>query len=308
MCNSEQSIITFETGGLEKIVHDPEWVLANQDLFWETTRAQILTRKWANNVNWEIDYDKWRASMTEWAQLSQEERQAHPLMEMTERLVASKATFNKLCLPHDRTFLPPGVDLSVTVQFTAFIPPFAFAMEDIVVDVASPYWISPNHVLNLMMHEVFHVGYGFYRDQQTEKGLVEASIYRILDNIANEGICTYVGYRALPIYPVEGERDYRMLADPSEVRRQIGETNQVFAQFGHLPEDELKKLSWDKGVMGRAYYVAGAYLCQVIDERTGRQALIEALSTGPLTMIARYNELVEPELRLLLPEIVFKPA
>ena len=246
MSNCEQSKIVFETASLEKIVNDPEWVLANQDTFWETERAQILTRKWADFVKWEIDYDKWRASMTEWASLPLDERQNHPLMKMTQRLIASKSEFMGKCLPHDCTFLPLGVDLSVTVQFTAFIPPFAFAMEDIVVDVASPYWKdNPEHILNLMVHEVFHVGYSFYRTLQTEKGLIEETLYRILDNMASEGICTYVGYCALPIYPVPDERDYRMLADPSEVRRQIGEANQVFAQFGKLPEDELGKLSWD---------------------------------------------------------------
>ena len=303
MFNCADSKVEFDTTTLEKIVEDPQWVLENQETFWTNYRPQILTRKWAEHVNYEIPYEKWRDSIKEWSILSQGERENHELMKITQRILTGKDEFLNKALPHDCSFLPDGVDLSVTIQFTAFIPPFAFAMEDLVIDVASKYWKgNPEHILNLLVHEIFHVGYSFYRTLQTEKELVEETLYKMLDNIVNEGICTYVGYRALPIFPVEDERDYRMMEDIAEVSKLFADTNEILSQYGKLPTDELQKLSWDKGVTGRAYYVTGAHMCKTIDERKGRDVLIEVYSKGPIAIIELYNSIADESLKIGLPE------
>ena len=304
MAACKKSQITFDTTSLEKLVSDPGWILENQELFWSEYRAQALTRKWADHVKYEIQYQEWREKVQGWMELSDADRQDHPLQGIARRILGARDEFMEKAVPHDCAYLPDWVDLSVTVQFTAFIPPFAFAMEDLVIDLASKHWNgNPEHVLNLLVHEIFHVGYSHYRTVQSEKDLVEENLYRILDNIVNEGICTYIGYRALPIFPVEEERDYLLLEDPAQVQRLVVETNLVLANYGKLPPEELGKLSWDKGVIGRAYYVAGAEMCRVIDEKYGRQALIDVYSTGPLSIIKLYNSLVEEELRIQLPSI-----
>ena len=303
MKTCEESKIVFETTTLEKIIHDSKWILDHEETFWSNYRPQILTRKWAEHVNYEIPYEKWRESIREWSILSQGERENHELMKVTQRILTGKDEFLKKALPHDCSFLPDGVDLSVTIQFTAFIPPFAFAMEDLVIDVASKYWKgNPEHILNLLVHEIFHVGYSFYRTLQTEKELVEETLYKMLDTVVNEGICTYVGYRALPIFPVEDERDYRMMEDIAEITKLFADTNEILSQYGKLPADELQKLSWNKGVMGRAYYVTGAHICKIIDERKGREALIEVYSKGPIAIIELYNSIADENLKIALPE------
>lgn len=297
-----ESEIVFDTTTLEKIVEDPEWVLTHENAFWEQYRAQVLTRKWADHVNYDIQYEDWREKVQAWADLTQEERDGHVLMKITGRILSAKDEFLEKALPHDCAFLPTGVDLSVTVQFTAFVPPFAFAMEDLVIDVASEYWKgNPEHVLNLLVHEIFHVGYSHYRTMQTEKGMVDDRLYGILDNIVNEGICTYVGYRALPIFPVEDERDYRMMEDKEVVHRLFADTNEVLSQFAKLSEEELGKLSWEKGVIGRAYYVTGAQMCREIDETTGRESLINVYTKGPLSIIQLYNSIAHQDLKVVLP-------
>lgn len=300
-CHTSQ--IDFSVDALEKIISDPGWILNNEEKFWSDYRAQVLTRKWASHVNFEIPYDEWRDKVQAWKDLSDKDRQDHPLMKVSHRILASREEFMEKALPHNCGFLPDRVNLSVAVQFTAFIPPFAFAMDDLVINVASKHWNgNPEHVLNLLVHELFHVGYSHYRTFQNEKGLVEETLYRILDNIVNEGICTYVGYRALPIFPVENERDYLLLDDPAEVSRLFGETNAVLSRYRMLPEEELSKLSWEKGVQGRAYYVTGAQICKVIDEEAGRQALIDVYSTGPLSIIKLYNSLATQSLKISLPD------
>lgn len=298
-----ESKVVFDTTTLEKLVEDPQWVLDNEEVFWANYRAQILTRRWAEHVSYVIPYEKWRESVQNWRNLSQAERENHELMRVAQRILTVKDEFLKKVLPHDCSFLPDGVDISVTIQFTAFIPPNAFAMEDIVIDVASKYWKgNPEHILNLLVHEIFHVGYSFYRTLQTEKEFVEETLFKMLDNIVNEGICTYVGYRALPIFPVEDERDYRMMEDPNEVIRLIANTNALLSQYGQLPADQLQKLSWDKGVLGRAYYVTGAHICKTIDERIGRAALIEVYSRGPIAIMELYNSIADETMKIELPE------
>ena len=296
------SEITFDTTTLEKIVSDSQWVLDNEEEFWTTFRAQILTQKWADNVKYDIDREWWRNHMQEWTELSQEERDQHTLMKITQGILAAKEEFSEKALPHDSAFLPEGVDLSVTVQFTAFVPPFAFAMEDNVIDVASPYWKGkPEHILNLLVHELFHVGYSHYRTLQSEKGTIDDSLYAVLDNIVNEGICTYVGHAALHLFPVEADRDYVLIENPDDVVRMFADTNEVLSQFGKIPADDLQKLSWEKGVMGRAYYVAGAVMAQTIDERKGRQALIDVYSKGPISIIKLYNKVADKGMEIYLP-------
>jgi hypothetical protein len=305
MSEPTPSNIVLDTTTLEKIINEPQWTLDNQEEFWSTYRAQRLVRKWADNVNYEIPYEKWRVYIGEYAQLPLQERQNHLLVKTANRILAAREEFTEKAVAHDLAFLPEGVDLSVTIQFTAFVPPFAFAMEDIVIDVASRYWNgNPEHILNLLVHELFHVGYSYYRTQQNEKGTIPDDLYSILDNIVNEGICTYVGHCALPLFPVEGERDYVMLENMSEVKRQFGETNAVLSQYGILDPEELQKLSWDKGVMGRAYYVSGAYMAQRIDEQAGRQALIDVYSKGPISIIKLYNSLAEDGLTVQLLDII----
>ena len=297
-----KSQIAFATTTLEKIVNDPWWVLDNEKVFWATYRAQVLVCKWAEQVGYTIPYDKWRGMMQEWASLSLTERKDHPLMIAARRILDSKGEFLERALPHECDFLPPGVDLSVTVQFTAFIPPNAFAVEDIVIDVASKYWKgNPEHILNLLVHEIFHVGYSFFRTLHNEQDRVEANLYKLLDNIASEGICTYVAYRALPIFSVEDERDYRMLDNFEEVQHAFARTNTILSHVGRLPVEELQKLSWNQGVMERAYYVTGAHLCRTIDTLKGRAALIDVYSKGPLSIIELYNSIAEENLKITLP-------
>lgn len=299
MSSCEKSNIIFDTTTLEKIINDPQWVLDNEETFWADYRAQILVRKWAEQVNFDIPYQEWREKIQDWIRLSKEERNNHDLMKIFKRILSVKDEFLKKALPHNCSFLPDGVDLSVTVQFTAFVPPFAFAVEDLVIDVASKHWNgNPEHVLNLLVHEIFHVGYSYYRTQQNEKGSVDESLYKIFDNIANEGICTYVGHRALPIFPVENERDYLLIDNNEEVQRLFAETNSVLANYGQVAPEDLLKISWEKGVIGRAYYVTGAHICKVIDEKEGREKLIDVYSKGPISILQFYNLIAEDELRI----------
>jgi Putative zinc dependent peptidase (DUF5700) len=57
-------------------------------------------------------------------------------------------------------------------------------------------------------------------------------------------------------------------------------------------------MSWDLGIQGRSYYVVGLTMCKLIDERLGRNTLIEVMSTGPRKWVRTYNQLADIDLQL----------
>lgn len=252
-------------------------------------------------MNYPIPYDEWRQRIREWAEIPPEERRGHVFNRNARRIIDGKEEFLSKALPHLCSYLPGEADLSITVHFTAFIPPRAFAMGEIVINTAATYWNeNADNILNTLVHEIFHVGYGHCRDARTEEGLEDEALYGMLEDLQNEGVCTYVGYRALPFSPAPDEKDYALLDDAGEVRRLLGEVNSVFSQVGRLPEEEVQRLAWERCVIGRGYYAVGAHMCRVIEEKKGRETLIGTLIQGPASFAKLYNSLVEDDMRILL--------
>lgn len=289
----------MNTETLEKICKKPDWILRNEKEFWETERPQKLTKLWADEIHYSISYDKWREQMSEWARIPSNERESHVFMKNCARIIGAKETFLKKALPHICSYLPENTNLNVNIYFTAFIPSRAFAHEDIVINVAAPYWNNDaDNILNTLLHEISHAGYGYCRDLRTERKLKNETLYRILDNMHNEGFCTYVAYKALPIFPAPDEVDYRLAENASDVERLFGQVNSVFSRIDQLSEEELQKLVMEKCIMGRGYYIVGISMCKMIEQRLGRIALVNTLTNGPVSFLLLYNSLVKEKNRL----------
>ncbi len=299
MGRCEKSKITFNTETLEKIVNDPRAILGDEESFWEDEKPQEYTRLWAEANNYPIPYDEWRRRMSEWAEVLHEERKDHVFTENAARIIEGKEEFLRKAVPHLCSYLPEEASLDITIYFTAFIPPRAFAMGEIVINIAANYWKNnADNILNTLVHEIFHVGYSYCRDIRTEEKLDNETLYGMLDNFQSEAVSTYVGYRALPLFPAPDEKDYKLLDDMAEVRRLLQDVNLVFSKVGVLTTEEIQKLAWEKCVIGRGYYVVGAYMCKVIEEKSGKEALIETLTKGPVSFVKLYNSLVEDEMKV----------
>ena len=296
-CRCLESRILFNTEALEKIVYEPEWVLENEETFWSTYPAQRYTRRWAEQVNHQIDYEKWRETIKEWSIIPEKQRLGMDFLRNAERIIEGRQVFIDKALPNICSYLPDEAELDISVHFTANVPPRAFATGEIVINMTATYWNNnPDNILNTMVHELFHVGYSYCRDLRDEEE--HTPLFDILENIHNEGVCTYIGYKAQDIFPAPDEKDFQMLDDPDEVTRHIKNSNEILGKVGKISEDELKKLSWDVGVIGRSYYVAGAHMCRVIEEKSGKEVLKQTLLDGPEAFFEAYNGLVETEERL----------
>ncbi len=294
-----ESEIVFETGTLEKIVRQPQEVLENEERFWADEKPQIYTRAWAEGVNATISYDRWRSQIRQLAELSPAERGRHRLLGVTDAIIATKGEFLAEAIPHICSYVAEDISLDIPVYFTAFVPPRSFVSGGVVINVSAPYWRgNADNILNNLTHEIFHVGYSRMRAGRSEPPLGNDQLYGMLDALQNEGTATYVGYQAVAVFPAPGERDYRMLENPAHVRRLLGELNDLFAQVGELPQDELRRLAWRVGVTRRAYYIVGAMMAMTIDDELGRDELIRTLAVGPVSFVEVYNSLVSDDTKV----------
>jgi len=91
-----------------------------------------------------------------------------------------------------------------------------------------------------------------------------------------------------------------MLEDPGTVRAHLDQVNVILRAAAEKPEAVVEKMTWDLGVIGRAFYTVGAHMCRVIEEELGRGELVSTFKSGPVAFTELYNEAAEPGLRLNL--------
>lgn len=297
MSKCTKSVIEFNTNTLEQLINNPESILDNENKFWEEERAQKLTKDWAKNIGYEISFDEWRREIKNWIKIPAEEREKHIFMRNCRKIIESKEDFLSTALPHICKFLPKEANVDVTIHFTAFIPSRAFAQEDIVINVSARYWNENiDNIINTIIHEIFHVGYEWYFERKLEENLENEELYRILNNIVKEGICTYVAYKALPIFPAPDEKDFKFLVDYEQVQWSFKAVNKIISMINHLSHSELQKMIMEQGIVGRAYYVVGTFMSKTIDEVKGRDILKDNLLEGPVSFIETYNAIAETDL------------
>jgi len=222
---------------------------------------------------------------------------------MTAEIIARQDDWIAEALPHLCSFFPGEVDLSRPAYFVAFIPPRAFATsEGIVIDVASDYWKgNPENILNLMIHEFFHVGFGQQRSERADTPLSHARLNSIAEMIQNEGMAVWVAYQARGSFPAPAELDNLLLEDPDEVASRRTALNDLFERSSSISDDQLRQQGWRIGVTNRAYYIVGAHMARLIQEARGKEALVQTITQGPLSFIRLYNTLAPEEERLRFP-------
>ena len=297
------SSIPFETSTLERIVRETEAVLEQGRAFWEAERPLILAQGWADEVRSPNPYERFQASVEGLAALSESDRASHPMVRMTDEIIARQEEWQEAAIPHLCSFFPQDVDLSRPAYFVAFIPPRAFATsEGIVIDVAADYWNGDSgNILNMMIHEFFHVGYGQLRPHRTEAPLESDRLNSMVESIQNEGMAVWVANEARRAFPAPGEVDNRLLDSPEDVADLRTALNGLFERSSTISDDQLRRQSWRVGVTNRAYYIVGAHMARVILAERGKEALVETLEEGPLSYIRLYNSLVPEEERVRVP-------
>lgn len=299
--------VSLSVSSLEAILLHPDKILENPDAFWETDSAYKLVKGWHQSNKIAMDtrnyYENWLTFLKTQAKIPEEERQNNPAFKLLKEIIDRIPVFKNKSIPLLNEFLPQNkLKFKTTIYITGKTFPWAMMYDGkIMADVLSKRFDNdPDKVLNLLTHECFHIGYGFNRYLRREMELGNDFIYNtMLDALQNEGLATYVGYKAKEIFPVKELPDYRMLDSLTEVKRQLNDVNNLFTIADTLSIDSLRKRSWEIGVNQRGYYVVGAYMAKTIDQQIGRRALLKTIVMGPLNFVDMYNDLVSEDMRVV---------
>ena len=299
---ANQWTIRFDTSPVDRLILHAGTVLDDVDAFWQDDPAYYLIRSWHTWNKIPIPMRSWKARIQAFADMSLDERERTPAVLMARKLLKQKEAFLRKAVPHISSFLPDTpVGITTNVFFTAETYPRAIGVGDnVVIDVTHHYWQgSDSTILNTAVHELFHVGYGWNICAQTETPLANAALYAHLSTLQNEGLATYVAYKAQHLFPAPAEQDYILLDNDSAVRRAHKLVNRLFRNAESLSPEKLRKKAWRIGVEQRAFYVLGAHMARTIDEKLGHEAIAETVSRGPLSYVKAYNGLVDDEMRIV---------
>src|SRR6266540_624575 len=124
---------------------------------------------------------------------------------------------------HLRQYLPPGTRVRGTIALAAFLPNYAFSMDEaIVVSLTDSFWANDSaRVFNLLAHELFHNGFLQHQHGESPSEAKDRSalLRSFLWQLQNEGLATYVAYRMRP--PDLALADYRLLESAEEVSKRF---------------------------------------------------------------------------------------
>ena len=293
--------IEFDDSSVEEIFNRPEQILTDPDRFWSDNKTYRLVAMWHNSSRTPIPHESWNSQIEMLAGLGSSDRAQWPFIHITRELMASTALFREKALPHICSFLPQeSIDLRTTIHYTGLTVPRAFQLHShIVLDVANSYYSgNTTAILNCLVHEVFHIGFGNHQRLRRELDLDNDAVNSMLNSLQNEGMATYVAYKAQHVFPAPDDRDYKMLERDEDVRQLLADLDNLFREAGSMESNKLWTRGWEIGIQKRAYYVVGASMARTIDETLGREALVATVEEGPRDFVHTYNGLVDPAMRL----------
>jgi tetratricopeptide (TPR) repeat protein len=300
--NQLEADIDFDASSAREILFQPETILGDPDGFWRSNPAYRLVAMWHKYSGEPIRRDRWLQSLGKLADVPAEVRPQQPANLLLTQLMEASDVFQRDAVPHICSFLPKeSINLDSTIHLTAKTHPRAFQIhEHIVLDITNRYYRgNADAIMNCLVHETFHIGYGNHQRLRTELDLDNATINSMLNSLQNEGMATYVGYTAQHLFPAPDDRDYEMLERKRDVKIRRKKISALFDRAMSENPGDLGKASWRTGVKDRGYYVVGAYMAKMIDERLGRDALIATVEQGPRAFVRTYNEIADEKMRLV---------
>jgi len=305
MNHCQDSGIKFDDSSIKRVFTDPKEVLEDVHGFWENEIPYKTTIEWSDATRVPTDYEGFRANLEELRGQAPEDRRRHEAYRLSERIMESAPTFKARALPHVCSYLPEGTKIDTTVRIACFIPPWAYcAKGSVIINTSHRHWEDDaGMVLNIIVHELFHVGFGRYIEpiDFSKMKTREQTIDLLSRGLQNEGMATYVAYRARQIFPSSTvDPDYTMLENRADVLR-LGEKINRLLELGRSePFEEIRDTIWQEGVRSRAYYIVGAHMAGRIEAARGREALVETIVKGSRFFVEAYNNLPSDGLKIII--------
>lgn len=204
-------------------------------------------------------------------------------------------------------YLPPKTSISAKVYLAVFQPQYAFTLDtDVVLNIAHSFFdASIPKLFILVTHELYHVGFS----QHQKDALPESECknrQELAQNIAwqiqNEGMATYVASYVWKTNPQVHIHDYELLSDLSSIGEAFSNLRELLNMLRTGDVLSIRKSIWDIGVEERVFYVTGAHIAQVIEEKLGKPRLIQTVLHGPQDFIEVFLKVEQDHrFRFLIP-------
>ncbi|UCD38028.1 MAG: hypothetical protein JSW54_00645 [Fidelibacterota bacterium] len=298
----EQDVkIVFDDSAARCVLEDPARALAERDSIWDAFEGFRITRVWHEKSSYPVTWEIWERGLNRF--INDDTTLIGRSLELADNLRKLENREHETIERHLAAYLPETAAFDAYVYLVAFTVPYAFCVEQnkIGIDLTADEWyFDPECLLNIMIHELYHVG---YKLNSPDREYINADPTNYQEYIRlnyaymlSEGLATHVGYKALDLFPTEHEHeDYKMLRDGNKVKAAIAGVNGLLSMPADESIDNLLKQAWDIGVTSRAYYVAGAHVCGTIEEKMGAEYLSGLVAEGGRRIVEEYNVLVPPD-------------
>ena len=295
--NSPQgSRIAFDDSSVEKLFSDPGRVLQDTQSFWQNEVPYRATVQWSESTRVPIDYENFKTVLAQLKGQTPEERKRHAAYVLSRKVMESAPAFMSTALPHVLSYVPTGTRINTVVRTACFIPPWAYVSEDsVIINTSHKHWNNDlGMVLNIIIHELFHMGFGQYIEPidfskiKTPRQIGDL----ILMGLQSEGMATYVAYRARGLFPSSTvDPDYAMLDNKEQVRAMTARINGLLELSKSESFENMRDAIWEVGSKSRCYYVVGAHMASRIEDVLGREALIETIPRRVRYFVDTHNAL-----------------
>lgn len=306
---STQNIkVVFNDSAALYVLKDPANALKERDFIWNNFDGYRITLVWHKESSFPSPWEYWEKGLNRF--IKKDTSLTRKTLELSDNLMNLEKKEHEKIVRHLSAFFPKNVSYIAYVYFVVSTVPYAFCVEQnkIGIDITGDEWyFDPEYVLNVIIHELFHAGYRtftadkkYLNEDPTDR---ETFIRFCYAYTLNEGMATYAGYKALDLFPTNNRHDdYKLFENDSKVKTAVEQINNLLDKSRELTIDSLNKLAWDIGVGKRAYYVTGAYIAKIIEEKLGGEHLVELIQKGGLQFVKEYNSIVSEEYRITLVE------
>lgn len=308
--SENEILIVFNDSAARYVLENPQRAILEKQEIWDNFKGYQLVKAWhkKNNVP-EINYIVHINEVLPYLFPNQDTSLIrNDLLKLMQNVQELERRNHDTISKHILSYLPYKRGYNANIYFVALSSPNAFSdKNNLVIEICNPnHKKNAGWILNLLIHEVFHVGFNQYKPDirlltdstPTNKNMFIKNMYV---DIQNEGMATYVGYKALELIPSTNKNnDYLLFENDSSIIEAISQVNALIERSKYESIDSLNKVAWDIGVSQRAYYLTGAYMSKIIEERLGREHLANLILKDSKVFFMEYNDLATKEYKINL--------
>ncbi|MFW9844651.1 MAG: DUF5700 domain-containing putative Zn-dependent protease [Candidatus Thorarchaeota archaeon] len=158
------------------------------------------------------------------------------------------------------------------------------------------YHKNPQEILYMSMHELHHVVYTAYNSffdlTQVNRFDQLCDIVRYCTHM--EGLAIYSTLKPRRAANVLNNRDYKLFLDEKARKKRVSEYFDLLTELEIRGDAPLQENDWailermtDRN---RLWYVAGAHMSQLVEEKLGHETLVDTIRLGPEYFFKIYHE------------------